>query len=223
MGATYPRLPNAPGDNTGIGNLRITQYHGTGTAPGNYTGAAVLINPADTDISWNVPTNRWQVSFSVVGFSGFYVHTGLAVLPVSLAGFQVFNVEKTNYLKWTTLQEQDMAFFDIERSADGIHYENISRVLSPGNSMVSREYNYADNISGINSSLFYYRIRMVNTDGTAKYTAIVVVKFKGQAFDVRISPNPFDKLLSVGLQSNRTEPGVIAITDINGHTYTGSQ
>ena len=49
----YPALPVSGGDATGIANLRITQYHGTGTAPGNYTGPALLIDPSDGNIIWN--------------------------------------------------------------------------------------------------------------------------------------------------------------------------
>ena len=38
----YPALPTGAADN---GNVRITQFHGTGTAPGNYTGTEELIVP----------------------------------------------------------------------------------------------------------------------------------------------------------------------------------
>ena len=71
----YPALPTGPADAAGIANLRVTQYHGSGTAPTDYTGTVAQIDPDDANIVWDVMYNRWQLSFSVTGFSGFYVQT----------------------------------------------------------------------------------------------------------------------------------------------------
>ncbi|MBS1585058.1 MAG: T9SS type A sorting domain-containing protein [Bacteroidetes bacterium] len=69
--AGYPLLPNYATDN---GNIRITAFHGTGTKPGNYTGAEELIVPAS--VTWDTAGNWWVMSFPVTGFSGYYIHTG---------------------------------------------------------------------------------------------------------------------------------------------------
>ena len=53
-----PALPVSASDAAGIANILITQFHGTGTAPGNYSGTAVLINPADNKVIWNSTLTR---------------------------------------------------------------------------------------------------------------------------------------------------------------------
>ncbi|MEI9912787.1 MAG: hypothetical protein WDO71_25960 [Bacteroidota bacterium] len=82
-------LPTGSGDATGIANLRITKYSGNGTLPGTYSpGVATFINPADADIVWDVLNNWWTISFDITGFSGFFIHTGSGVLPVSILPLQ---------------------------------------------------------------------------------------------------------------------------------------
>ncbi len=67
-------LPLMPTDFVQTGNIRVTQFHGTGTEPGNYSaGTYTVINPA---VSWDPVHQWWQLVFPVTGFSGFYIHTG---------------------------------------------------------------------------------------------------------------------------------------------------
>lgn len=63
---------------TGVSN------DGTGL-PASYptTTAPVNINPADVDIFYNSPYSRWEVSFNVTGFGGFFVKTQAAINPIT--------------------------------------------------------------------------------------------------------------------------------------------
>ncbi len=69
-------MPANPTDNTGIANLKIEKREGTssdGTGnPSTYSGSPTIIDPTDTDIVWNSVQNRWEVSFDVTGFGGFW-------------------------------------------------------------------------------------------------------------------------------------------------------
>ncbi len=79
-----PDMPSGPTDMTGIAALRFTLQHGTSSSglPGTFSGwagsgpASVVIDPDDSNIVWNTSENRWEVSFNVIGFSGFFSHTG---------------------------------------------------------------------------------------------------------------------------------------------------
>ena len=98
----YPDLPTGPADAAGIANLRVTQFGGTGTAPGNYTGGATLINPTDTDISWDAVNGWWSIRFSITGFSGFYIHTTPTggPLPVRIVRFEGRKQNLATDLQW---------------------------------------------------------------------------------------------------------------------------
>jgi alpha-tubulin suppressor-like RCC1 family protein len=77
--AGLPPLPSGGIDN---GNVRISQFHGTGTQPGNYSGSELLITPA---VSWDAVNNWWVMEFPVIGFSGFYIHTATGAFPLGLS------------------------------------------------------------------------------------------------------------------------------------------
>ena len=115
-----------------IANLKVTQYHGTGTAPGNYSGDSLLIDPADGNIIWDVAALRWEVTFDVAGFSGFYVSTGNLALPLVLLNFSGQNSGIQNLLQWTTAREMNSNYFELQRSDDGYNYSTISTVVAAG-------------------------------------------------------------------------------------------
>ncbi|MBS1588372.1 MAG: hypothetical protein JST52_02035, partial [Bacteroidetes bacterium] len=139
-GTTYPHFPANPTDTAGIAHVRITQVHGTGTNPSNYTGyvgngpSAVLIDPADSNIVWNSTQNRWEITFNVTGFSGFYLHTTNTAAPLSvhLLSFTGQTKNQDNLLIWQTSDEQNNAGFEVERSIDAVQFEAIGQVQSKG-------------------------------------------------------------------------------------------
>ena len=216
----YPPLPNGNGDVTGIANILITQFHGTGTYPGNYNGGTVdLINPVDSKVVFTgAPLNRWEITFDVNGFSGFYLHTSLTntPLPISLVSFSGHNNGGNNLLEWTTSSEQNSSYFELQRSIDGINFVKATNVPAAGNSSTPKNYNYADNISGINANVFYYRLMQVDISGQVKYSTIVKIKLTIKGFNVEASPNPFADQLRVQIDATQKENAVITLNSLDG-------
>jgi hypothetical protein len=70
-------------------------------------------------------------------------------------------------LTWKTSSEDDVEKFVIERSNDNRHYKDIGEVASRGPGF---EYRFEDNDLGMTSSIFYYRLRVVNKDKSVQYS-----------------------------------------------------
>jgi hypothetical protein len=190
---SYPALPTGPSDAAGIANLRITQIHGTGTAPNNYTGTAVLINPDDANIVWNATELRWEVTFDVTGFSGFYAHTTHHEFPlaVKLLSFTARRATGFNLLKWITATEEHTDRFEVERKTGNV-FEKIGSVKAVGNSSTETRYTYEDRkpFTGI----AYYRLRIVDRDGHEKYSNTAMVEY-GATVNIKVYPNPAQNIL----------------------------
>jgi Secretion system C-terminal sorting domain len=154
---------------------------------------------------------------SEVAISNQYVElagidrTGSVILPIKLSKFDVrpFGDIKASDLRWSSSSEVNASHFEIERSIDGINFTNIGRINANGNSNWSIEYNFIDRSlplvrSGV--EIYYYRLRMVDLDGSAEYSETRSIRFdNGDAVIVKMGPNPTMNVLSVNMSSPNTE------------------
>jgi hypothetical protein len=213
-----PDLPTGPADAAGIANLRITQYNGTGTTPGTYTGTPVLINPADASIVYNSTAGRWEITLDVTGSGGFYVHTRNFILPVTLVNFRGEQKESLNRLLWTTSTETNNRGFELERSADGRTFSSIGFIATKaenGNSASAINYSFDDvkPIAGNN----YYRLKQVDKEGKFSYSNTVLLSGKVTEITLsRVYPNPARAELNLQITAPSAEQVTILVTDLSG-------
>ena len=104
------------------------------------------------------------------GFAPFIDVSYSTLLPVELANFEVMKSGTKALLNWTTLSEVNSSHFDVQRSQDGINWQNISVVVSHGNSNDINNYVLTDDQphNGVN----YYRLKMVDLDESYEFSDI---------------------------------------------------
>ncbi|MBK7883120.1 MAG: T9SS type A sorting domain-containing protein [Chitinophagaceae bacterium] len=112
-------------------------------------------------------------------------------LPVELLSFTAFAESKSTVgLKWSTSQEINSGYFDIERSADGINFIKTGQIKAAGNSQIQQNYYTQDNNLPQGISTLYYRLKMIDIDNSYKYSNIELVKINTQQGDWKLYPNP---------------------------------
>ena len=114
-------------------------------------------------------------------------------LPVELVGFTVKVVRAADVqLNWNTASERNSAYFEVQRSADGLTFAGLARVSAQGNSTAPVAYSYTDaGIGAKNTGLLYYRLRQVDRDETASYSPVRTVRFgPAVAPGITLFPNP---------------------------------
>ncbi|MGF2413943.1 MAG: hypothetical protein ACQUYJ_16545, partial [Ferruginibacter sp.] len=130
------KLPTGPADAAGIANIQIEKRGGTssdGTGlPGTYSGTIQTINNAALFVSWNAIATRWEISFDVTGFSGFFVKTQSSVLPIGSLYFSAARFASCNDLQWQTEDEINTKEFVIETSTDGILFTALATKQAAG-------------------------------------------------------------------------------------------
>ncbi len=151
-----------------------------------------------------------------------YVQSGTA-LPIKLGDFsaQVYT-ERSARLSWQTLREQNSDYFGIERSDDGLFWDEIGQVKAAGYSAGSLLYSYIDaalpNLRN-KVDIFYYRLKMTDLDGTFAYSDVRAVDFRNndQTSELRIFPNPASHLLHVDISGwEGAEAVQIRLADASG-------
>lgn len=96
-------------------------------------------------------------------------------LPVTLTHFSGARAQgaKVVNLTWATANEQNNAYFRVERSEDSKSFESLAQVSGAGNSTKAQSYSFTDNrpLAGV----AYYRLRQIDFDGKATYSPVVFV------------------------------------------------
>ncbi|MFP5040857.1 T9SS type A sorting domain-containing protein [Parasediminibacterium sp. JCM 36343] len=111
---------------------------------------------------------------------------GAVVLPVALHSFTASLVNSQAQLNWQTTSEIDFHHFDVEKSFDSKNFSLLSTVNAVKKAGVSA-YEYVDFSKSLD--LQYYRLKMVDNNGSYKYSAIVAVNGKATT-NVQVFPNP---------------------------------
>jgi trimeric autotransporter adhesin len=187
----YTLLPAANSDPTTY--VRIRQY--TGTMP-NYSSLAGSVLLVPTSVIWDAAGNNgngwWVVTVEVTGFSTFFLTSVSLALPITLADLNARVTGATNTVLWTTVTEVNSSKFIVERSIGGIGFAAIGELPSQalgGNSNVELDYSFED-IRPVPGKQ-YYRLKMVDNDGSSQYSPIVTVEREADKFAVtEIRPNP---------------------------------
>ncbi|NUN10003.1 MAG: immune inhibitor A [Ignavibacteriaceae bacterium] len=121
----------------------------------------------------------------------------LGIVPVELISFSATVSNDNVILDWTTASELNNKGFNIDRSADGITWENLSFIAGAGTYNSTRSYNFTDKSPYSGES--YYRLTQLDYDGTSKSYQPVKVNFE-KIYNFYLSqsyPNPVSKTAKI--------------------------
>jgi hypothetical protein len=94
------------------------------------------------------------------------------ILPIELLSFESNCIDNATKLKWITLTELNNSHFVVEKSSDGINFEQLTTIAGAGNSSLQIEYSFIDDQTS--NELSYYRLKQVDFDSKYSYSSIVV-------------------------------------------------
>ena len=137
-------------------------------------------------------------------------------LPVKLISFKATlqQAEKVA-LKWTTTNEEGNDYYTIEKSADGIVYQPISKVTAKGNSSLNEYITYDNNpYAGMN----YYRLIQFDLNGKSSVIGNDVVNNSKTNSTISVSPNPLKgKEFTININNyTRNAAAAIKLVDLSG-------
>jgi len=133
------------------------------------------------------------------------------VLPVELSAFNAQKLSDRILLHWQTETETNNDGFEIQRSADGKHWETLDFVPGYGTTLIARSYSWEDQrpLDGI----AYYRLRQRDFDGSVEYSKILSVSNGTVSQPFSFHPNPASSSLTVSIPDAE---GTVFITDLAG-------
>ena len=151
---------------------------------------------------------------SSVGAYMLQTKTIPAIFPLDLLAFEV--QKEGNYagqIAWTTAQEVDIDEFVIERSTDAIEFKAVERVSA----QLGLDYNYYNVIDAYpNIPMSYYRLKIVETDGSFYYSPIRSLRFEKPIEDVKLIPNPSNEAVQIILNTTNDADFLMEVYNISG-------
>ncbi len=185
------------------------------------TYAAYGLNPNVQD------HNGTQLSVVLTGIAGYtnlecYLNqlaeslvSGITTLATELIDFQAIPIaaERKVLLRWTAENTVASEAFVIERSEDGHDFKTIGR-LSAKNDHHAIHYQLQD--EKVPSGTHYYRLVLLNNDGSREYLKTVAVQLVSSADWLRLRRNFSEGKIEVEVMDELRLPVQVALFDING-------
>jgi len=111
-------------------------------------------------------------------------------LPVELTNIQARTEKSEVEITWTTATEDNVSHFEVERSIEGEeeNFNLIGQVSAQGFSQSVQNYQHSDETA--TAGLNYYRLKMVDLDGTYAYSPVVSATAEVQNVRLGAYPNP---------------------------------
>ncbi len=136
-------------------------------------------------------------------------------LPVTLTEFVAKASSNGAVLNWKTASEDKFNGFEVEHRTDNSDFKAINGAFISGG---KNTYSYTHNnpVNGNN----YYRLKMVDQDGTFEYSDIEVVQYGLANADVKIQcyPNPVTEQLNISFNAYAVGEAIISLQDLQGRT-----
>ncbi len=194
---------------------------GSGSCCHTFTSVSNCYNPGNTTLGTVTATGLTIGNTYILmidGYAGancdFSISgwTATNILPVEVVNFDAKETDEYNLVLWKTKSELNSKWFIIERSSDGINFSEIGKLNAAGNSSLEKNYFYKD--YDIFNPKLYYRLKVVDYDGTFEYSDAVMV----MRTDVEMSiyPNPTTGIITINFYNQFEGDYTIRYTDAIG-------
>jgi len=140
--------------------------------------------------SVDAPSNSLYSTASIIDMPLNHDFTGggTASLPIELVEFKAKEMNNQIVINWSTASEVNNDFFTIDRSADGMHFEQFQLVTAVGNSSSLQEYTIYDD--AMLSGTIFYRLKQTDYNGAYQYFPMVSVNRAELETEFTVYPNP---------------------------------
>lgn len=124
--------------------------------------------------------------------------------------FQLGTMQGHTQLQWEMTSLGDVQAFDLEYSADGMHFERFAQITAQG-----LVYTYTDPILRL-GTVAYYRLQMKHQDGRSSYSMIKAIRLEEPQNTLTLWPNPVKTDLLLRFALPTAERYQLEIRSIHG-------
>ena len=229
------RVSDIRGDGLNTEHQRVRGFLNGVPVPANFadpqngatiTGGNIITAPGSTTALIQASMRAFftgpvdSIIVTATGFSDYVIVELMArcdiLLPFEIIDFNGQYKQEQVILNWTTSAEEGVQGYEIQQSADGIHWNKVGEIPVQTKTGQTSAYSFTDKspLPGKN----FYRLKSIEINAAAQYSPIVIVQvpLKVNHHQVRIYPNPFKTEVSISLQTFNGEMSQIELLSSEG-------
>jgi len=132
-------------------------------------------------------------------------------LPLKLVYFTAAADANKVRLNWDVTNEQDVRYYEVEKSLSAVTFSHLSTV----NSLQQSQSLYTDYDQAPAAGWNYYRLKITDKQGNVTYSPVRAVNFNGEE-SIKIFPNPATSVLNIELPTGYINTATLRIYAADG-------
>ncbi len=187
---------------------------------GNFTNA-IMYNPSISFSGGIVTISGVSTSEIPLNSTRYFTLVSLnsnTPLPIQLISFSATPTdEKQILLEWQTASEINNDYFTIERSVNGLDWQELRKIHGAENSSSTLSYEVYD--ENPYAGISFYRLKQTDVNGQFSYSEIrdvTIDRFENS--QIEIYPNPTNN--DINIEGNHSELKQLKIYNVLGHDVT---
>ena len=161
---------------------------------------------------------------NITSFSGggAFTQAGVTPLPVELLNFEGKAQNNTNILTWTTTNEVNNKYFEIERSTNATEFTKIGVVDANTSNESIKSYTFSDVSFDKNTN--YYRLKQVDSNNNTSFSKIISIKSSENTnITVNIFPNPSKNTFVIDVNGIVSDKYSVVVYDMQGKSVVNTK
>ncbi len=142
----------------------------------------------------------------------------ITILPASLVEFKGNLNNNIVNVTWTVTKEINLSHYEVERSINGSIFTKVANVQAANAGLALVSYSSTDDISALAVTTVYYRIKIVEKDGSFKNSNIISFKLNNKKAGIVVNPNPATTYFTLKITTAKDAVAQVKVIDMMGKT-----
>lgn len=192
-------------------NSYIARVYGFSATTASFSGSlqvtyrdAELNGIAEADLRLNIHNGTYWQSFSNntnnstantvltnaisgIAFNEIALASVGSALPLKWGPVLAYRHQEKTFIEWTTRQENNVDYFDVQKSTDGKNFMTVLSNIAATNTSNEQSYRQED---VYDAGRIYYRIKQTDTDGKFSFSSIATIAAENSTEQLLLYPNP---------------------------------
>ena len=139
-----------------------------------------------------------------------------APLAIRLVSFNGTFTGSAAQLNWEVAAEINTAFYEIQRSEDGVNFKTTGLIDVNGSCYSNKTYHFTDAVAS-GTAIYYYRLKETGMNGTVFFSDVLKLNNSNALFRIsNCGPNPFHSYIQFQAILKENTSVEMKVMDVNG-------